>query len=230
MFFFENDGLIFKAISLECASLAVGCRPLTAVFLVVLLIKCLQSNKKKSEIAKLLILPAITAVILASYNFVRFSSPFEFGHNYLPEFLRAEDGQFSIKYLLPNLKQAFKLPLEFKNGSIKFKLNMFSANIFYLVNPCILYFAIKNIILIVKKCRFEDVLFPIAFAVFIVLTCMHKTLGGLQFGARYFVDVIPYLAFYVAQNKKDTGILDFGCALISVTINFAGAIALMNMM
>lgn len=230
VYFAEKDGLLYKGISLGCASLAVGCRPFTAVFIPILLIKCFNEYKKPSEIIKLLVFPAFTALALVTYNFVRFRSPFEFGHNYLPEFLRAEDGQFSIKYLLPNLKQAFKLPFVFEDGNLKFKLNMFSANIFYLVNPCILYFAVKNISLIIRKHRIEDFVFPVTLAIFIVLTCMHKTLGGLQFGARYFVDVIPYLALYVAQNKNDTPMLDGSVAVVSTLINFSGAVALMNMM
>ena len=46
---------------------------------------------------------ALAAAAMMGYNFARFGSVVEFGHNYLPEFQRAEHGQFSLAYLLPNL-------------------------------------------------------------------------------------------------------------------------------
>ena len=35
---------------------------------------------------------------MMGYNLARFGNPLEFGHNYLPEFTRAADGQFSFAY------------------------------------------------------------------------------------------------------------------------------------
>ena len=43
-------------------------------------------------------------------NAARFGNPMEFGHNYLPEFVRAEKGQFSLSYAMGHLKQLLRLP------------------------------------------------------------------------------------------------------------------------
>ena len=48
---------------------------------------------------KWLIVPALLAISYMALNDARFGNPFEFGHNYLPEFQRAEKGQFSLEYL-----------------------------------------------------------------------------------------------------------------------------------
>ena len=50
-------------------------------------------------------------------NYARFGSIFEFGHNYLPEFTEAENGQFSLQYALDNLPSLFKLPIFAENGN-----------------------------------------------------------------------------------------------------------------
>ena len=172
-----------------------------------------------------LIAPFLVACGLMLYNFIRFKNPFEFGHNYLPEFTRVEEGQFNIKYLLPNLKQAFKLPLIFK-PECKFYLDKFSANIFYIFNPFIAVFLFYNLKTIVKKFKIYDFLWLLAFFAFVFATCMHRTLGGFQFGARYFIDMVPYLALYIfganINLKWGTTVLSIIC-LFAVSLNVYGA-------
>ncbi len=191
-----------NGLSLILASLAVGCRPFTVIFIPFLLIELYNKNKgeKIYKLLKYLIAPAIVAILLMGYNVLRFGDPFEFGHNYLPEFLRSEEGQFSFSYLFPNFIQSIKLPFRFA-PEFKLNVNLFSANIFYIFNPIIAVFFYYNI----KNCIFRrkliDYLFPFAVILFVVATCMHKTLGGAQFGARYFVDMIPYLAMYISTQK-----------------------------
>ena len=221
--FIERSTLLSKALSLTFAALAVGCRPFTAVLIPLLLINCFKAYKKPVEIVKMLIMPAAVAVALASYNFVRFGSVFEFGHNYLPEFLRAEDGQFNIKYIPANLRQALKLPFD---SSLHLNLNNFSANTFYLFNPCIGFCGIINIIYLIKRHGLYDFALPVLFWLFVVLTCMHRTLGGFQFGARYFIDPIPYLALYVANSKKKVFVWDYFISAAAIIINVWGATTL----
>lgn len=221
--FIERNSLLSKALSLTFAALAVGCRPFTVVFIPLLLINCFKAYKKPLKIAEMLVMPAAVAAALAAYNFVRFGSVFEFGHNYLPEFLRAEDGQFNIKYIPANLWQSIKLPLD-SNG--KFFLNKFSANAFYLLNPCIGFCGIINIIYLIKRRKLYDFALPIAFWLFVLLTCMHKTLGGLQFGARYFIDPIPYLALYTAKSKQKVYVWDYFISAAAIIINIWGATTL----
>ncbi len=235
--FIKSDNKILNGISLFCASLAVGCRPFTVIFIPFLLFEIYKKNVEitdkpfKEKIIDLkifipyLIAPFLVACGLMLYNFIRFKNPFEFGHNYLPEFTRVEEGQFNIKYLLPNLKQAFKLPFVFE-PEFKFYLNKFSANIFYVFNPFIAVFLFYNIKEIVKKGKLYDCMWFFAFLAFVFATCMHRTLGGFQFGARYFIDMVPYLALYIFGvniNKKwGTPVLTIIC-LFAVALNIYGA-------
>ena len=60
---------------------------------------------------------------------------------------------------------------------------------------------------------------------------MHRTLGGLQFGARYFIDFVPYLAFYLANTKIKSKLAIPVLSLICVfalLLNVYGAYSLMK--
>ena len=98
-----------------------------------------------------LIAPAAVAIFLMVYNYVRFGKIFEFGHNYLPEFLNAQNGQFSFEYLLQNLKNALRIPLQINNGKISVVFDQFGSNNFFIVNPIILMFLIYVIKDLFKK-------------------------------------------------------------------------------
>ena len=44
-------------------------------------------------------------------NYARFDNPFQFGHDYLPEFaVEKENGQFSPAYLAENWAKLWRLP------------------------------------------------------------------------------------------------------------------------
>ncbi len=221
--FIMHDDRKHKIASLICAALAVGCRPFTVLFIPFLLYRCFVfENKELKSMIAYLIGPAIIAVSYMIYNFVRFDSFFEFGHNYLPEFIRAENGQFSFSYLLPNLWQAIKLPVSIGKNGVSVALNRFSANTFYAFNPCIAVFAyiiIKNII---KKHEPYDILFFGACIMFVLFTCMHRTLGGLQFGARYFIDFIPFMAYYMSKKKFKVGQVEYIITAFAVILNTCG--------
>ena len=97
---------------------AVGCRPFQILYSLIILYWLYNEELSSAEKIKSLFLPRIHRFIPAlllgiSYmvlNALRFDNPFEFGHNYLPEFLEAENGQFSITYLKDNLPRLFELP------------------------------------------------------------------------------------------------------------------------
>ncbi len=237
-----SDKKFLNGLSLFLAALAVGCRPFTVVFIPFLLYELYKkniNNEEKSLKDKIidlkffipyLIAPLFVALALMFYNYIRFDNPLEFGHNYLPEFTRVEEGQFNLKYLIPNLKQAFKLPFEFK-PVFKLSVNKFSANIFYVFNPIIAVFFYYNIKKIIKEFNINDILWLFAVIIFILATCMHRTLGGLQFGARYFIDFIPYIAFYLAKIKINSRIavpvLSLIC-IFAISLNIYGAYSLMK--
>ena len=223
--FIYTDNKKLNGLSLFLAALAVGCRPFTVIFIPFLLIELVKKNsdKKIYELWTYLIAPAIVACALMLYNYVRFRNPFEFGHNYLPEFVRAEEGQFSFSYLVPNFIQSIKLPFNFI-PVFELNINKFASNIFYIFNPIIAVFFYYNI----KNCIFRrdltDYLFSFAVLIFIIATCMHKTLGGAQFGARYYLDMIPYLAMYLATQKINAKfvIAQLEVCLFSLGLNIYG--------
>lgn len=223
--FIFSDKKWLNGVALFLAALAVGCRPFTAIFIPFLLLEIYKKNRDKKihYLWPYLIAPAIVAGLLMLYNFIRFNNPFEFGHNYLPEFTRAEEGQFSLSYLLPNLVQSIKLPFEY-TPEFALNINRFSANIFYIFNPIIAIFFYYNIKNCIFKRNIKDYLFFIAVIVFVLATCLHKTLGGAQFGARYFLDMIPFLAMYLSVQKMDVEyeVIRAEICLISVAINVYG--------
>lgn len=223
--FINCENKILNGISLFLAALAVGCRPFTVIFIPFLLIELYNKNKdiKIYKLWPYLIAPALVAFALMWYNYARFNNPFEFGHNYLPEFTRSEEGQFSLSYLIPNLIQSVKLPYKFEPEFV-LDINKFSANIFYIFNPIIAVFFYYNF----KNCIFgkkvTDYVFLIAVILFVLATCMHKTLGGAQFGARYYLDIIPYLAMYIATQKinPDFENVRVEICILSVALNIYG--------
>lgn len=237
-----SDKKFLNGLSLFLAALAVGCRPFTVIFFPFLLYELYKKNaisKEKTLKEKILnlkffipylIAPCLVALSLMIYNYVRFDNPLEFGHNYLPEFTRVEEGQFNLKYLIPNLKQAFKLPFEFK-PEFKLSINRFSANIFYVFNPIIAVFFYYNLKNIIKNFKAYDILWLFSVLIFIFATCMHRTLGGLQFGARYFIDFIPFMALYLAKTKIKhrfaIPVLLLIC-IFALSLNIYGAYSLMN--
>src|SRR5699024_8149717 len=98
LFFAQRDTALSTVLASLCMALAVGCRPFYAVLLAVWLARMAWSYARAGCWKKLLpaLLPAaLAAACMMGYNLARFGNPLEFGHNYLPEFTRAADGQFS---------------------------------------------------------------------------------------------------------------------------------------
>ena len=128
---------------------------------------------------------------LAAYNVVRFGDPLEFGHRYLPEFQQAEYGQFSVHYFWGNLCQQFS-PVTLTAG-LDLRFSLFNGFLFFVANPIFLLCGIQ---LVRRAARGaltrRDAVLGAGFALSLAALCLHKTMGGWQFGARYTVDLIPY--------------------------------------
>ncbi|MEG1560057.1 MAG: hypothetical protein RRY79_03875 [Clostridia bacterium] len=193
-------------------ALAVGCRPLSLLYFPVLFIVFFiqdYSENKELGIFKNICkqLPCLIAPILIGasymlYNYARFGNPLEFGHNYLPEFTESQNGQFSFSYLGQNLYNLFIRPIEI-TGDFRLKFPWFNGFWFYIANPIFLLMAVYIIRDIIKK-RFKttQLIIVLMMALNIILLCMHKTLGGWQFGARYTCDLIPFAFFYIIMQRK----------------------------
>ena len=222
-----------------CAALtlwacAVGCRPMAAFYLPVL-VWLLWSAKGpltlRQWIARCWYWPLPALLIAGSYmllNQVRFGSPFEFGHNYLPEFLRAQDGQFSLSYLKNNLLLLLRLPLQDASSD---HLVFFSEQTmaFWLINPMYICIAAAwGYGLIRRRSLPALVMLPIIITVHVVVICCHRTLGGWQFGNRYLLDMMPWLFIgFLLWMPEDDRFVRWSMPLMAwgAALNIIGAVA-----
>lgn len=226
-FFAQSLSFLFTVLSLYSAALgkkglsmfflacAVGCRPFQLVCLPIVLIILLGQSKEKTLPLKLkeliwgkiwAYIPAlILAVFYCAYNYVRFGSIFEFGHNYLPEFLRNENGQFSIKYYFSNFPCLFRLP---RIESGKLIVPSFNGMSIFLVIPFFTVYPVSLIVSFVRDRKIENGIFHligillIMFHIFVLLC--HSTMGGAHFGNRYIMDSTALLYFLSALSFKQT--------------------------
>ncbi len=196
-----------KALSTTFLALAVGCRPLSAIFLPVFAFLFAWNEREthggfwKSCLAqwKCVVGPILIGACYMVYNYVRFDNPLEFGHNYLPEFVRAEHGQFHWSYLLPNLKQMVLTPVKFADGRLSFPL--FQGFMFFVANPLfIVWFVRCGLNAAKKRVSAEGLTIAVGVVSMLLLTCMHRTLGSWQFGSRYSCDALPFVYMYLADR------------------------------
>jgi hypothetical protein len=146
------------------------------------------------------------------YNYVRFGNVLEFGHNYLPEFMRMPAGQFGTEYFKPNyenlMKEIPKLSVEGLSFN-RFGFAFWVANVlFVLTAAALLFCAFHNVKSLYQKKSYsrktvnvfkdikegfvpEVVILTVLMIFHIVFLLLHKTLGGWQFGSRYTVDLLP---------------------------------------
>ena len=208
---------------------AVGCRPFQIVYFPLVLILLYQRTPKEEKFIK----RALNLVVNKIYNFIpafllvvsymvlniaRFGKPFEFGHNYLPEFLEAEHGQFHWGYLAENIKFLFNFPespipgegilsdhLFYAGVNIFIVFPIFVVGIIFFIELCVKYFLnekerdnSKQIILI-------NIIIFILVVVHMLLLMLHKTMGGVHFGNRYIVDVLAgaYFGFCLLTKSLE---------------------------
>jgi len=212
---------------------AVGCRPFSILYYPALLIYFAeQDDSDRSYFKKILaqwkyLLPSAgIGALYMLYNYARFDNILEFGHNYLPEFTESDHGQFHLSYLKDNLYNLFVRPLTIKaDGSLEYPI--FNGFLFYAANPIFIVLAAAAVKDIIKKrMNSTKIALLITFALHILALCIHKTLGGWQFGARYTVDLIPFAVMYLCidrfRPKKWIGFV--GC--LAIMLNLYGAVAM----
>lgn len=218
----RRDGL-----ALTLLALAVGCRPFSIclfgmVFAILLRRAARFTGRRGVAVAKtfrLLIVPALIAAAYMWYNSARFGDPFEFGHDYLPEFAEADEGQFSLSYVPVHLEALFAtFPVPDERLGLTFPA--FDGFAFFLANPMFLLFFVYWIRDMVRRqMTARRVAWVVAFWVNLFLLTLHKTMGGWQFGARYTVDLLPYALLYLLEDgaaKPNT----FDCIVCACAILF----------
>lgn len=191
---------------------AVGCRPFYILLFPIIFVFFYMNDREDGEGGffktalkqwKCLIAPVLIGCAYLWYNYIRFDNPLEFGHNYLPEFTESEKGQFSLSYIWPNLLQQFDpVELKFADGKLRMEYSIFNGFMFFVANPLfILLFvsAAKNIIK--RRTNAVSATLMAGMLLELLLLCMHKTMGGWQFGARYICDLLPMLAMYLACSR-----------------------------
>lgn len=198
-----TPGLFFYALS-------VGCRPFDALYALPLFFVYCRIQRSSGISYKQIIrkmLPGIglgllVACALGVYNFVRFGNPFEFGHNYLPEFSTQGGVQFSLAHLSNNIKTfLFGLPLEFGNDGVQFARFGYSLLI---ACPAISLTLVRGIgDLFRKRMTPEKAVTLLTMILLLFLLLLHRTFGGFQLGARYAVDTIPCCALYMLLDRPE---------------------------
>jgi lipid-A-disaccharide synthase-like uncharacterized protein len=220
-------------LGLVCWALSIGCRPFQALYFPIYLYILSENLKRRNEIKTVKDLlkflpyavpPLIIFCVYGWYNWIRFGNPLEFGHSYLPEFMRAEYGQFSFNYISNNLSNIFRLP-SLIPGTTRLTVPRHDGFLFLLANPIFIPFLVRLFKSVInRKITFYDLVIPVLMVMHIVLFLCHRTLGGWQFGIRYFVDFLPYIFFYIYQ--KQTKFYPYEVALLAfgVILNIYGTV------
>lgn len=230
-------------LSLACLACAMGCRPMVALYcplLIAQLSRHVKAGRDNDSIWQWFCkrwvhcIPAFLIVsIYLLLNVARFGNPLEFGHNYLPEFVRAEAGQFSIGYAPDHLKQLLRLPKAGgKNGALVY--DTFDCMAFWLIAPMsisLLLAWLSAIRLKEKTYRFEMTALPMMLFAHLMIVCCHRTLGGYQFGNRYMVDMLPFvfyglLAFRARRERLSQ--IDLPLFMLGFSVNLIGTVATYN--
>ena len=202
--------------SLTAWACAVGCRPMVILYLPALLILLWHSYHESHPRDSLYstvkkhwywsIGPLFLAISYMMLNYNRFGSIFEFGHNYLPEFQRAEYGQFSLTYLGEHLSEMIRLP-SWNPETQRLAFQPFETWCFVLINPLSLLAVAVSVRRLFKTRgpvhRGLILAILASSMVYALFLCCHRTLGGWQFGNRYFKDIMPFLFCALCLTMPD---------------------------
>ena len=215
-------------LSLTCWACAVGCRPFQIIYIFVILYLLIGEYKKQGlSLVGILkskwycaIAPFIIALSYMILNYARFGSVFEFGHNYLPEFMRVSTGQFNIAYLRENILSLFRFPLTHDNGKLAFiQHNGFCI---FVASPVFVSYIIYFVRSLIKgdSDKKLNILIFILILIHLFAITMHKTMGGAHYGNRYTNDILPFLFLsLVNMDSKNIRKLDFWLFIIGFALN-----------
>ena len=214
-----------------CIACAVGCRPFQAVYVPFILLSLFESVRREREgrvwdtlthMLPYVIVPGLIAVAYGAYNYARFDNIFEFGHNYLPEFVEAEEGQFSLAYVGKNIQNILRLPYMLGN-QLNFPHGYGFA--FYLANPMFLLFAFRlGEGLYRRDLKAADALLAVAACVHFFLFLLHKSFGAWQFGTRYLIDILPMLGLFCLRRRRPVRLGEGAMMILAVCFNIYGTV------
>lgn len=215
-----------SALALAFWACAVGCRPLQFLYLPVILVLIYKSEKQKNNSITVLeivkdkwkcVIPmAVIALSYMALNYARFGNPIEFGHNYLPEFTESEHGQFSVVYLIDNLKCLLRLPGISFNAPWEYQ--PFNGTNMFIVSPIFVIYVIYAVRAIIKNDCDRKLVIMLAGVIIaeLVSIALHKTMGGSQFGNRYTNDCLPIVLLSIAYTIPKPEKYDKLCVILLV--------------
>ncbi|MDR1262474.1 MAG: hypothetical protein LBK46_03165 [Oscillospiraceae bacterium] len=228
-------------------ALAVGCRPFQGIYIPVLVwmqrSEYLAANHDGDadgsgaeyvdparrlrwfarDVLPYWIAPMFVATAMGWYNWARFGSPLEFGHNYLPEFTRPGQTQFALSHIAVNIFRILRPPFgaySTEMADVAFPLWMGFA--VYLTQPLL---TDASASLLRRNPDTGDWIFLCALIVHFLLLLSHRTFGGWQYGTRYVCDMLPGLLAVRLRNRRDPGLWECAFLLILAAGNLAGTIA-----
>lgn len=215
----RQQGLGFIALAL-----AVGCRPFQAIYLPFFIWRLYQRQKGSigARIWAMVpygIAPACIALAYMVYNVARFGNPFEFGHNYLPEFSTEGGVQFALAHIPGNFLNLLRPPLIDELGELVFPITLGFA--VYWTNP-MLTTALASLHRRMPE-REDWVLLGLTGLHFLILLS-HQTLGGWQYGSRYICDLIPALMLLRGRSRRSPGIAEGGWMGAMLAFNLWGTL------
>ena len=238
----EKDGK-WPLIWLACA---VGCRPFNIAYLPV--VAWLLAEKFRGNGLSLwgavkrhwcwLIVPACIGLGYMALNQLRFDNPFQFGHDYLPEFTRSPDHvQFALSNVPGNFREKlFGLPVWGEDGWLRFPKGGFA---FFITSPV---FAVGFLYLlrrVVGRLRGEAhgraatvAIIGACVSLHLLALCAHGSMGGIQWGLRYTIDAIPAAALGIALLRRPEGegldALLPPALVFGLCLNLVGTLAILN--
>ena len=214
-----------------CYALGVGCRPFTVLLGPVLLAMYIEENRRLQipvRRAFIRLLPGLCIGLMIAaaygwYNWIRFGDPFEFGHNYLPEFTNARYGQFSLRYAAQNWKTLFfGSPFTLQDGKLTTYEFGFSMFLSCPILICSLVWLAQDIVK--RRMTPVKIIILLAGIMNVFLLLMHRTLGGHQFGMRYALELLPLcLCWYLlSHERKKLSLWEFALLMFGLVFNFFG--------
>ncbi|MDR1600116.1 MAG: hypothetical protein LBS11_09675 [Oscillospiraceae bacterium] len=213
-------------------ALAVGCRPFQGIYIPFLVWARRQADPPDDrdavvwfaqDVLPYWIAPAMAAGAMGWYNWVRFGSPLEFGHNYLPEFTRAGQTQFALRHIPVNLFRILRPPFvdyPYDAPGAPFPLTLGFA--VYFTQPML---ADASTSLIRRDPDTGDRLLLGALVIHLALLLSHRTFGGWQYGARYICDMLPGLLVLRLRSRREPGLPERVFLLVLAGFNLAGTVA-----
>lgn len=222
-------------LSCLCYALSVGCRPFTVCLGPVLLmlyledgeIRPLSAGRKLRRLLPGLAVGLAVAACYGVYNYVRFGNPLEFGHNYLPEFVNSEHGQFSLHYVAKNWKTLFfGAPLYVEDRAIHFNVFGFSMFVSCPILLCNVFWLLEDAA--DRQLTRTKLVILLMGALNVFLLLMHRTLGGWQFGMRYALELVPLCFVWLLLSPNRTRISRWECVLMGfgLIFNLIGGVAI----